>query len=87
MDSIHWKDVEVGFANQPVEKVLAAHPSAFPADGGARFGIEDYSATQKMQAGLEQVQKETGVSARPAENVEDYLKRAAITTLSGKSAI
>lgn len=86
MDSIHWKDPEVGFANQSVEKVLAAHPSAFPADSTRHFGIEDYSSTQKMQMGLTQVQQETGISTKPGENVMDYLKRAAITTLSGKSA-
>lgn len=86
MDSIHWKDSEVGFANQPVDKVLAAHPSAFPAGGGQHFGIEDYSATQKMQAGLLDVQKETGVNPRPSETVADYLKRSAITALSEQAA-
>jgi len=82
MDSIDWKDPDVGFANQPVEKVLAAHPGAFPDDGARHFGVEDYTATQKMQAGLAQVQQETGVTPHPTETVVDYLKRSAITTLS-----
>ncbi len=87
MDSIDWKDPDVGFANHPVDKVLAAHPSAFPTDGARHFGVEDYSATQKMQAGLAEVQKETGVTARPAEKVADYLKRAALSALSTQPTI
>lgn len=86
VDSIDWKDAEVGFANQSVDDVMSVHPSAFPNDGVRHFGVEDYSATQKMQAGLLEVQKETGINSRPAETVVDYLKRAAVTTLSGQSA-
>ena len=80
--SIDWNDPDVGFANHPVDKVLAAHPSAFPADGARHFGVEDYSATQKMQAGLAEVVKETGVTARPNEKVGEYLIRAAANALS-----
>lgn len=86
VDSIDWKDPDVGFANHPVDKVLAAHPSAFPADGTRHFGVEDYSATQRMQEGLIEAQKDTGVSVRPGEKVVDYLRRAAITAFSEQQA-
>lgn len=82
MDSIHWKDSTVGFANQSVDKVMVAHPSGFPEGGVKHFGIEDYSATQKMQEYLVQATKETGINPNTGEKVGDYLKRAAINTLS-----
>jgi len=81
-DSINWKDSDVGFANQTVEKIMNSHPSAFPEDGARHFGIEDYTSTTQMQAGLAEVQSETGVAPLVNENAADYMKRAAATALS-----
>ncbi len=84
VDSINWKDAEVGFANQSVDKVLATH--AFPAtgDGGMQFGIENYSATTKMQEYLLSVKNGTGVPVLTGEKVADYIKRVATITISSK---
>ncbi len=76
LDSINWKNTEVGFANQLVSKVLATN--AFPPaiDGATQFGIENYSATTKMQEYLLAIKNQVGNLPRSTETVAEYLKRA-----------
>jgi len=82
MNTIDWKDPQVGFANQSVDKVLGVHPSSVSEDGARHFGIEDYSAHQKALTALKQVAEDTGVTHRPGETMLAYFNRAAIETLS-----
>lgn len=81
VNSINWKDPEVGFANKTVEQVMNAKPSNFPEDGARHFGIEDYSATEKMKSYLTLAGKETGVMPHRGENVQTYINRAAAVNI------
>lgn len=85
IDSIDWKDSKVGFGSKTVAQILNAKPSAFPEDGARHFGIENYSATGKMQDYINVAIKETGVAPLEKESAGDYLKRAAAIAIS-KSA-
>ncbi len=75
-DSISWKDKDVGFAHQTVDKVLSANPSSYREDGGRAFGIEDYNATSQMKTYLEKLTIASGVNPNNGENVAEYMKRA-----------
>ncbi len=81
VDSINWKDPEVGFASQSVDKVLATH--AFPAtgDSGQQFGIENYSGTVKMQEYLSKLIKTTGINPQLTESIQSYISR--VITVDG----
>ena len=76
MDSIDWKDREVGFANKAVSEVMNARPVAFPEDGARHFGVEDYNATEKMQEYLNTVMNGTQIPPEAGETVKEYLERA-----------
>lgn len=83
VDSIDWKDPDVGFANQTVDKVLVMQTSDFPAtDSMRQFGMENYFTTVKMQEYLSNVAKQTGTYADTGEKVADYLRRAATIKIS-----
>lgn len=81
-NSINWKDPDVGFANKTVEEVLNAKPSAFPNDGARHFGIEDYSATQKMQEYLRIAKEQTGLVPQKGETVDDFIHRGAAANIA-----
>lgn len=81
-DSINWKDPDIGFANKTVEEVLNAKPSAFPDDGARHFGIEDYSATQKMQEYLRIAKEQTGLVPQKGETVDDFIHRGAAANIA-----
>lgn len=80
LDSISWKDPEVGFGGKTVSEVLNAHPSAFPEDGAKHFGVEDYTATTKMQSYINNVRRVAGISPDVNEKVADFIRRAAMVT-------
>lgn len=82
MDSIDWKDPEVGFGNKTVDQIMGAKPSAFPEDGARHFGIESYSATEKMKEYINLAREETGVLPRSGENAEEYIRRAETLAIS-----
>lgn len=82
MQSINWKDPEVGFGNKTVSEIMNAKPTAFPGDNGQRFGIENYEATEKMKNYLLTATKESGVPPKPTETAEAYLNRVTSISIS-----
>lgn len=82
MDSIDWKDPEVGFGDKTVEQIMGAKPNAFPEDGARHFGIESYSATEKMKEYINLAREETGVQPHSGENAEEYIRRAETLAIS-----
>jgi hypothetical protein len=78
--SPHWNDPSIGFAKRTVEEILGK--DSFPlTDDKKYFGLEDKSATEKMQEYLMFTLDETGVYPESGEKAEDYLKRAAAITI------
>ncbi len=75
VDSLDWKDSEIGFANLSVDKILTAHPSALSEGVTHQFGIEDYSATTKMQEYLLKLVTTTGVTPLLNESTQNYIAR------------
>ena len=71
VDSLNWKYL----ATEPVEKILAAHPTAFTEGGGATFGLDNYYATTEVQKALGDLVKETGINFNPSEQAQSYIKR------------
>lgn len=78
MDSIDWKDPQVGFANKTIARILEIKTETLTDDGTKYFGVEDPVATDKMQKYLQFARTETGVDPLPGEKVEDYLMRASV---------
>lgn len=80
INSINWKDPQVGFGNKTVNEIINAHPSAFPADGVRHFGVEDYAATTRMQGYITNIRRVIGISPDVNEKIADFVRRAAITS-------
>lgn len=82
LDSINWKDPEVGFGGKTVSEILSAKPASIPMDGGKTFGIENYEATQKMQRYITNITNISGTTPNANEKVADFIRRAALAKLS-----
>lgn len=76
IESISWKDPEIGFSGKTIQEIMDATPSTFPEDGERHFGIENKYDTEKMKNYIRATQEATGVVSLPGENVLEYIKRA-----------
>ncbi|KKT60838.1 MAG: hypothetical protein UW54_C0003G0016 [Parcubacteria group bacterium GW2011_GWC1_44_26] len=82
INSINWKDPQVGFGGKTVVEILNANPSTIPSEGGRTFGIENSEATSKMKSYLLNVTSMTGVNPNSNEKVVDFIRRASVAKLS-----
>lgn len=82
VDSINWKDPQVGFGGKTVTEIMSSTPSAVPAEGGRTFGVENFEATNKMKEYLSSVTSMTGVNPNSNEKVVDFIRRASVAKLS-----
>lgn len=75
IESPHWADSVVGFANKTIEDIRTAR-SFVPSQERQACGIENERETFKMRGYLDQANEQTGVAPMPMENVRAYLVRA-----------
>lgn len=81
MDSPHWKDSLLGFAEKTVAEIMGAHPKKSDSPNAKLVGVENFVATQKILDYLMVVLSKTAVHPENGERVKDYLKRAAAITI------
>lgn len=82
VDSINWKDPQVGFSGKTVTEIMSSNPGTLPVNGGKTFGIENYEATSKMKEYLRSVASMSGLHHNSNENVVDFIHRASVAKLS-----
>jgi len=83
LKSPNWADASLGFANKTVEEIMNTKPIVLPGDG-ALIGIEDRTATERMQDYFRKAFIETGIQPEQGETAEKYLKRVSILSVMHK---
>lgn len=83
VESTHWRNPELGFANKTVTEVLQAvgRPNGL-LPGSEKIGIENYEKVASMQKYLNDVKTFSGLTPAPGEKVEEFIKRGAVKMLS-----
>ena len=82
IDTPHWKDPRLGFANKTMDEVMNAtgRPNGL-LPGGEKIGVENYQKVVDMQKYLTGVKTYSTLTPMSGEKVADYIKRAAIALL------
>lgn len=78
IDSINWKDPQVGFGEKTVTEILSANPT----EEAKTFGVESFEATNKMKSYINNVISMSEVNPSEDEKVADFIRRASIVKLS-----
>lgn len=78
LDSINWKDPQVGFEGKTVTEILSANPT----EEARTFGVENLEATNKLKSYINNVISMSEVNPSEDEKVADFIRRASIAKLS-----